>query len=79
MYRAIAANKRNTVFIMIMFLIIIGAIAFAVNYIWGNGRYGDFTVFYAVVIGAASGRKRGNTTNLTTLPRAPVCRQEGCR
>jgi heat shock protein HtpX len=52
MYRAIAANKRNTVFIMIMFLIIIGAIAFAVNYIWGNGRYGDFTVFYAVVIGA---------------------------
>jgi heat shock protein HtpX len=52
MYRAIAANKRNTVFIMIMFVIIIAAIAFAVNYIWGNGRYGDFTIFYAVVIGA---------------------------
>src|ERR1700712_4512983 len=46
MYRAIAANKRNTVFIMI------GAIAFAVNYIWGGGQYGDFTIFYAVVIGA---------------------------
>lgn len=52
MYRAIAANKRNTVFIMILFVIIIGAIAFAVNYIWGGGQYGDFSIFYAVVIGA---------------------------
>jgi heat shock protein HtpX len=52
MYRAIAANKRNTVFIMIMFLIIIAAIAFAVNYIWGDGREGGYGIFIAVVIGA---------------------------
>jgi heat shock protein HtpX len=37
---------------MILFLIIIAAIAFAVNYIWGGGRDGQFGVFYAVVIGA---------------------------
>ena len=52
MYRAIAANKRNTVFIMIMFVIIIAAIAFAVNYIWGAGQDGGYGIFYAVVIGA---------------------------
>jgi heat shock protein HtpX len=52
LYRAIAANKRNTVFIMIMFVIIIAAIAFAVNYIWGTGQEGGYGVFYAVVIGA---------------------------
>jgi heat shock protein HtpX len=52
LYRAIAANKRNTVFIMIMFVIIIAAIAFAVNYIWGTGQEGGYGIFYAVVIGA---------------------------
>jgi heat shock protein HtpX len=52
MYRAIAANKRNTVFIMIMFVIIIAAIAFAVNYIWGTGQEGGYGIFYAVVVGA---------------------------
>jgi heat shock protein HtpX len=52
MYRAIAANKRNTVFIMIMFVIIIAAIAFAVNYIWGTGQDGGYGIFYAVVVGA---------------------------
>ncbi|HEX4444746.1 MAG TPA: M48 family metallopeptidase [Galbitalea sp.] len=52
MYRAIAANKRNTVFIMILFVIIIAAIAFAVNYIWGTGQEGGYGVFYAVVVGA---------------------------
>jgi heat shock protein HtpX len=49
MYRAIAANKRNTIFIMMVFVIIIAVIAFAVNYIWGGGSDGDFTVFYWVV------------------------------
>jgi heat shock protein HtpX len=52
LYRAIAANKRNTVFIMILFVIIIAAIAFAVNYIWGTGQEGGYGVFYAVVVGA---------------------------
>ena len=52
MYRAIAANKRNTIFIMLIFVVIIAAIAFAVNYIWGTGQEGGYTIFYAVVIGA---------------------------
>src|ERR1700743_3534297 len=37
---------------MIMFVIIIAAIAFAVNYIWGTGQEGGYGVFYAVVVGA---------------------------
>ena len=52
MYRAIAANKRNTVFIIALFLVLIAAIGFAVNYIWGNGREGNYSIFIAVVIGA---------------------------
>ncbi|MCU1550508.1 MAG: protease [Glaciihabitans sp.] len=52
MYRAIAANKRNTVFIILIFLIIIAALGFVIDYIWGNGQSGDYTVFIAVVIGA---------------------------
>ncbi|MCU1413937.1 MAG: protease [Microbacteriaceae bacterium] len=52
MYRAIAANKRNTVFIIGLFLIIIAAIGFAVNYIWGGGQSGNYGIFIAVVIGA---------------------------
>lgn len=52
MYRAIAANKRNTVFIISLFLIILAAIGFAVNYIWGGGRSGNYGIFIAVVIGA---------------------------
>jgi len=52
MYRAIAANKRNTVFIIALFLVLIAAIGFAVNYIWGSGREGNYSIFIAVVIGA---------------------------
>jgi heat shock protein HtpX len=52
MYKAIAANKRNTVFIIALFIVIVAAIGLAVNYIWGNGAGGDFTIFYAVIIGA---------------------------
>jgi heat shock protein HtpX len=52
MYRAIAANKRNTVFIILLFLIILAAIGFAVNYLWGGGRSGNYSIFIAVVIGA---------------------------
>jgi heat shock protein HtpX len=52
MYRAIAANKRNTVFIITLFLVLIAAIGFAVNYLWGRGQSGDYTIFIAVVIGA---------------------------
>jgi heat shock protein HtpX len=52
MYRAIAANKRNTVFIIGLFLIILAAIGFAVNYLWGGGASGHYGIFIAVVIGA---------------------------
>jgi heat shock protein HtpX len=53
MYRAIAANKRNTVFIIALFLVILAALGFAVNYIWGGGQQGNYGIFIAVVIGAA--------------------------
>ncbi len=52
MYRAIAANKRNTVFIILLFLVILAAIGFAVNYLWGGGREGNYGILIAVVIGA---------------------------
>ena len=52
MYRAIAANKRNTVFIILLFVLIIAAIGFGVNYVWGGGRGGSYSIFIAVVIGA---------------------------
>lgn len=52
MYRAIAANKRNTVFIILLFIVILGAIGFAVNYLWGGGQSGNYSIFIAVVIGA---------------------------
>jgi heat shock protein HtpX len=52
MYRAIAANKRNTVFIIGLFLVILAALGFAVNYLWGGGQSGHYGIFIAVVIGA---------------------------
>jgi heat shock protein HtpX len=38
MYNAIAANKRNTVIIMAVFIGIVGAIGWAVSYIYGGGN-----------------------------------------
>jgi heat shock protein HtpX len=49
MYRAIAANKRNTIFIIALFVIIIAALGLAASYIWGGGSY---TIFIGTVIGA---------------------------
>jgi heat shock protein HtpX len=37
MYKAIAANKRNTVIIMAVFVGLVGAIGWAISYIYGNG------------------------------------------
>lgn len=52
MYRAIARNKRNTVFIVIMFVIVVIAIGMAVNLIWGDPiRTGDWTVTIFTIIG----------------------------
>jgi heat shock protein HtpX len=52
MYRAIAANKRNTVFIILLFLVILAALGLAVDYIWGGGSGGNYVLFYCVVVGA---------------------------
>ena len=48
MYKAIAANKRNTVLIMAMFVGLIGAIGWAVSYYYGNTN-----ITYFVIAGAA--------------------------
>lgn len=53
MYSAIARNKRNTIFIMVGFFILVGVLGFAANLIWGNPLgTGDWTVTIATVIGA---------------------------
>lgn len=48
MYGAVATNKRNTVIIMVLFVAIIGAIGWAVSYIYGNT-----SISYVVVAVAA--------------------------
>lgn len=53
MYRAIARNKRNTVFIMAGFFALVAVIGFAANLMWGDPLgTGDWTVTIATVIGA---------------------------
>lgn len=47
MYRAIARNKRNTVFTILLFLILIGALGWLGSYI-----YNSWTILFVVVIGA---------------------------
>ncbi|PWB97233.1 M48 family metallopeptidase [Homoserinimonas hongtaonis] len=49
MYRAIAKNKRNTVFIILIFLIIIAGLGFVANYMWGGGSWG---IFIGTIVGA---------------------------
>jgi len=49
-YRAIAANKRNTWFIMVFFLVIIAALAFVADAYFSGG--GPGIVFWGVLIGA---------------------------
>lgn len=53
MYRAIARNKRNTVFIMVGFFALVAVIGFAVNLIWGGDplRTGNWTITIATIIG----------------------------
>lgn len=48
MYKAIAANKRNTLLIMAVFVAVISAIGWAVSYYYGNT-----SVAYIVIAGAA--------------------------
>ena len=47
MYSAIAANKRNTFFIMVIFFIIIGGLGWLASY-----TYNDLSILFFVVIGA---------------------------
>ncbi len=50
MYSAIAANKRNTIFIMALFVGIIGAIGWAVSYIWyGNSSLAPYILAVAAI------------------------------
>lgn len=46
MYKAIAANKRNTVFIVIVFIAIIAGLGYAFSL-----YYGDLNVFYGALVG----------------------------
>ncbi len=48
MYKAIAANKRNTILIMVVFVALISAVGFIISYF-----YGDTSIALWVVIGAA--------------------------
>ena len=48
MYRAIAANKRNTVLIIVLFVIIIGLLGLLADYLYGGG----FGIFIGTLIGA---------------------------
>jgi len=50
MYRAIARNKRNTVFIILIFLLFIGGLGWLANYAYGRSGYG---ILIAVLVIAA--------------------------
>jgi heat shock protein HtpX len=47
MYRAIARNKRNTVFIILLFLVLIGALGWLASYL-----YRSYTILIVVLVGA---------------------------
>lgn len=49
MYEAIAANKRNTIFIMALFIGIISAIGWVVSYFYGNTNITYFVIGGAIV------------------------------
>ncbi|WP_213813759.1 M48 family metallopeptidase [Glaciihabitans sp. dw_435] len=49
MYRAIAANKRNTVFIIAIFIVIIAALGYGADLLYGGGQWG---IFIGTIIGA---------------------------
>lgn len=49
MYSAIAANKRNTVFIMLLFLVIVGGLGWLASYIYGDLSIVIITVIIAVL------------------------------
>ena len=48
MYSAIAANKRNTVFIILLFILIIGGLGFLASYIYRNNSIVIITLVVAI-------------------------------
>ena len=54
MYRAIAKNKRNTVFIIIIFLVIIAALGLLANWAYGGGQHGDYSLLIIIVVVAVA-------------------------
>ncbi|MFT4124163.1 MAG: M48 family metalloprotease [Microbacteriaceae bacterium] len=53
MYRAIAANKRNTVVIITVFILVIGALGLAASYLFGGGPdWSPWPVTIGTIIGA---------------------------
>jgi len=63
MYSAIAKNKRNTVFIMILFFVIIAGLGWLANAVYGRGGYGILiatvviTALYVIIQYYAAGRQ----------------------
>lgn len=63
MYSAIAKNKRNTVFIMILFFVIIAGLGWLANAVYGGGGYGILiatvviTALYVIIQYYAAGRQ----------------------
>lgn len=49
MYSAIARNKRNTIFIILLFVVIIAVLAFVASYLWFGGSWG---IVIGTIIGA---------------------------
>jgi heat shock protein HtpX len=50
MYKAIAANKRNTILIMALFIGLVGAIGYAISYIYGGNTSITYIVIAVVAI-----------------------------
>ncbi|KQS15605.1 M48 family metalloprotease [Frigoribacterium sp. Leaf186] len=78
MYSAISRNKRNTVFIVLIFLVIVGALGFAASAIWNNASIGFLVLGGAAVYAlvqyfAASGQalsmSNAQQVDGTTAPR----------
>ena len=53
MYRAIAANKRNTVVIIVLFLVIIAALGFVANFYY-LGATGNYSIAIFVILGSVA-------------------------
>lgn len=78
MYSAVARNKRNTVLIVLIFLLIVGALGFAASVLWNSWSIGFLTLGAAAVYAlvqyfAASGQalsmSHAQQVDATTAPR----------